>query len=196
MLFLSAPALHIKRCMSRCFSIHPCSHRHTHTQPPLRGRTHPPERGCGSSWARCKKLVCTSSFRKKMPLAKHVVTQLLIPPTFPSTAQPVSQWYSTAFPNTIGEVSLRVECSTAVLLRTLPLRRVSPRSPDPILHPVGQEQLKPLIWLLHEILVLHLSYRRLEHACNFLFWDTFSWYTIQQDSINFLSLKVSVREIA
>ena len=40
-------ALHIKRCMSRCFSIHPCSHRHTHRQPPLRGGTHPPERGCG-----------------------------------------------------------------------------------------------------------------------------------------------------
>ena len=58
-------ALHIKRCTSRCFSIHPCSYRHTHTQIPLRGRTHPPERGCGSNWVAYKKLVCTSSFRKK-----------------------------------------------------------------------------------------------------------------------------------
>ena len=33
-------------------------------------------------------------------------------------------------------------------------------------------------------------------ACNSFFWNTFSWNTVQQDLINFLPLKVSVREIA
>ena len=88
-------------------------------------------------------------FLEKMPLAKHVVTQLLIQPTFPSTEWPVSQWYSTAFPNSIGEVSSRVECSTAGVSPHTYTSQVSPCSPAPILYSVGQEQLKPLIWLLH-----------------------------------------------
>ena len=33
-------------------------------------------------------------------------------------------------------------------------------------------------------------------ACYSFFWDTFRWNTVQQDSINFLPLKASVREIA
>ena len=45
----------------------------------------------------------------------------------------VSQWYSTAFPNTIGEVSLRVECSTAGASLHPFTSQVCPCSPAPIL---------------------------------------------------------------
>ena len=60
--FPTCTALHIEGCISRCFSF-PLQLSTTHTQPLFCRATNPPERGCGSCWAACKKLVCTSSFR-------------------------------------------------------------------------------------------------------------------------------------
>ena len=59
----------------------------------------------------------------KMPLAKHAVTRLLIPPTFPSTEWPVSQWSSTVFRTRPGKCRYASNVRLRVLLRTLPLRR-------------------------------------------------------------------------
>ena len=46
--------------------------------------TNPPERGCGQCWAACKKIGLHVKFPEKVPLAKYVVTQILVPPPFPS----------------------------------------------------------------------------------------------------------------